>query len=100
VAIIKESIIEDARVKLEAKLTKTMSVRMDRENYELLREIAKEEGSDLPSPTRAERLNVSSLASSMYPRRITKVTSQDMLAQSAETNRARLLLAPLAVTLD
>jgi hypothetical protein len=52
VAIIKESIIEDARVKLEAKLTKTMSVRMDRENYEFLREIAKEEGSDLSNAVR------------------------------------------------
>jgi predicted HTH domain antitoxin len=33
-------------------MSKTMSVRMDRENYEFLHEIAKEEGSDLSKAVR------------------------------------------------
>ncbi len=33
-------------------MTKTMSVRMDRENYEFLHEIAKEEGTDLSKAVR------------------------------------------------
>jgi len=33
-------------------MSKTMSVRMDRENYEFLREITKEEGSDLSKAVR------------------------------------------------
>jgi len=33
-------------------MTKTMSIRMDRENYEFLHEIAKEEGTDLSKAVR------------------------------------------------
>jgi len=33
-------------------MTKTMSVRMDRENYDFLREITREEGSDLSKAVR------------------------------------------------
>jgi predicted HTH domain antitoxin len=47
----RESILEDARRRGEA-TSKTMSVRMDRENYDFLREMTKAEGSDLSKAVR------------------------------------------------
>jgi predicted nucleic acid-binding protein/predicted HTH domain antitoxin len=48
----KRSILEDARRKLGTDMTKTMSIRMDRENFEFLNELTKEQRTDLSKAVR------------------------------------------------
>jgi predicted HTH domain antitoxin len=49
----KDLIIEDDKIEAGGKaVSKTMSVRMDRENYEFLHKIAKEQGTDLSKAVR------------------------------------------------
>lgn len=43
--------MRDARARLEGKrMTKTMSIRMDDDNYEFLNRLSKEENADLSKP--------------------------------------------------
>ena len=49
----KQSILEDARRKLEIKpMSKTVSIRMDRENFDFLNELTKEQRSDFSKAVR------------------------------------------------